>query len=113
MIKNILSTLILAIAINLPNITDAQTATQLPAIDVVDMSIKVSGGALTATLGALTALAPDKNKPAPKIIETEGETDFVYAFSAGDQVIFNFSVVDNKDLKEFEVLEYPSTSRYK
>lgn len=35
-----------------------------------------------------------------------------FGFAEGDQIIFNFSEVDGKELKEIEILEYPSTSKF-
>lgn len=37
---------------------------------------------------------------------------FYYAFAEGDQLIFSFQSVDNKELKEVEILEYPNNSRF-
>ncbi len=38
--------------------------------------------------------------------------EFHFAFAEGDEVIFNFEVVDGKPLKELEIFEYPETSKY-
>jgi hypothetical protein len=38
--------------------------------------------------------------------------EMYFGFAAGDQVIFNFSEAGNKDLKEIEVIEWPSTSKF-
>ena len=35
-----------------------------------------------------------------------------FGFEEGDQIVFNFSEVDGKELKEIEILEYPSTSKF-
>jgi hypothetical protein len=58
---------------------------QLQPIDVTDQSIKI---------------APFKTQ------------EMLFGFAAGDQVIFNFNEVDNKELKQVELLEYPSTTKY-
>src|SRR5882672_10883408 len=41
-----------------------------------------------------------------------GEEFFVYGFAEGDQLIFNFEEANGKELKELEILELPSTSRF-
>lgn len=41
-----------------------------------------------------------------------GEEFFHYAFAEGDQLVFNFEEVDGKELKEVEILEYPSASKF-
>src|SRR5262245_32220499 len=40
------------------------------------------------------------------------EEVFYYGFAAGDKLIFNFEEGNNKELKEVEIMELPSTSRY-
>jgi hypothetical protein len=40
-----------------------------------------------------------------------GEEVFYYGFAAGDQIIFSFSEVDNKELKEVEIIEMPGSSK--
>src|SRR5688572_14421240 len=42
-----------------------------------------------------------------------GEEFFYFGFAEGDQLIFSFEELSGKDLKEVEIIEYPSTSRYK
>ena len=57
----------------------------------------------------------------PPIIVTEtnfklpilGEEFFYFGFAEGDRLIFSFEELSGKDLKEVEITEYPSTSRYK
>ena len=41
-----------------------------------------------------------------------GEEVFYYGFSEGDQLIFNFSEVNGKELKELEIIELPSSSKF-
>ena len=36
-----------------------------------------------------------------------------YGFAEGDQIIFNFEETDGKEMKEVEVKEYPSNSKYR
>lgn len=43
-------------------------------------------------------------------IGTMATEELYYGFSEGDQVIINLELVKGRDLKEIEVLEYPSTS---
>jgi hypothetical protein len=42
-----------------------------------------------------------------------GEELLFFGFAEGDQIVFNFSEQNGKDLKEIEVTEFPSTSRFK
>jgi hypothetical protein len=58
---------------------------QLTPVDVADLTLKV-GGLESKTL--------------------------MYGFAEGDQILFNFSEVDNKELKELEITEYPSNSKF-
>lgn len=41
-----------------------------------------------------------------------GEEVFYYGFAEGDQIIFNFEEANGKELKELEILEMPSSSRF-
>lgn len=41
-----------------------------------------------------------------------GEEEFYYGFAEGDQLIFNFNEVDGKELKEVEIIELPSSSKF-
>ncbi len=41
-----------------------------------------------------------------------GEEVFYYGFAEGDQLIFNFTEVNGKELKEVEITELPSSSKY-
>lgn len=41
-----------------------------------------------------------------------GEEVFYYGFAEGDQLIFNFEEVNGKELKEFEIIELPSSSKF-
>lgn len=41
-----------------------------------------------------------------------GEEVFYYGFAEGDQLIFNFEEVNGKELKEIEILEHPSASKF-
>ncbi len=41
-----------------------------------------------------------------------GEEIFYYGFKEGDQMIFNFSEVNGKELKELEITELPSSSKF-
>ena len=45
-------------------------------------------------------------------IKANSSEEFVYGFAEGDQIIFSFSEVDGKELKEVEVSEYPETSKF-
>ena len=40
------------------------------------------------------------------------EEVFYYGFAAGDKLIFNFEEANKKELKEVEIMELPSTSRF-
>jgi len=41
-----------------------------------------------------------------------GEEEFYYGFAEGDQIVFNFEEVNDKELKEVEIIEYPSSSKF-
>ena len=41
-----------------------------------------------------------------------GEEVFYYGFAEGDKMIFSFSEANGKELKEVEIIEMPSTSRF-
>ncbi|MBK9391878.1 MAG: hypothetical protein IPN68_17415 [Bacteroidetes bacterium] len=41
-----------------------------------------------------------------------GEEIFYYGFAEGDQLIFNFREVNGKELKELEIIELPSSSKF-
>lgn len=41
-----------------------------------------------------------------------GEEVFYYGFAEGDQLLFNFEEVDGKELKEVEIIELPSSSKF-
>src|ERR1041384_3743878 len=40
------------------------------------------------------------------------EEVFYYGFAAGDKLVFNFEETNKKELKEVEIMEMPSTSRF-
>lgn len=40
------------------------------------------------------------------------EEAFYYGFAAGDKLIFNFEEANNKELKEIEIMELPSSSKF-
>lgn len=41
-----------------------------------------------------------------------GEETFYYGFAEGDQMIFSFDEVNDKELKELEIIELPSSSKF-
>lgn len=41
-----------------------------------------------------------------------GEEVFYYGFAEGDQLIFNFEEINGKELKEVEIIELPSSSKF-
>jgi hypothetical protein len=41
-----------------------------------------------------------------------GEEIFYYGFAEGDQLIFNFQEVNGKELKELEIIELPTSSKF-
>jgi len=41
-----------------------------------------------------------------------GEEIFYYGFSEGDQLVFNFREVNGKELKELEIIELPTSSKF-
>jgi hypothetical protein len=40
------------------------------------------------------------------------EEEIYFGFAEGDKVIFNFQEINNKDLKEIEIIEYPGNSKF-
>lgn len=40
------------------------------------------------------------------------EEELYFGFAAGDKIVFNFKEVDNKQLKEIEIIEYPNNSKF-
>lgn len=40
------------------------------------------------------------------------EEELLFGFAEGDKVVFNFREVDNKELKEIEIVEYPNNSKF-
>lgn len=47
-----------------------------------------------------------------KIGALGGEEVFYYGFAEGDQLVFNFQEVKGKELKELEIIELPSSSKF-
>lgn len=41
-----------------------------------------------------------------------GEEVFYFGFSEGDEIIFSFEEINNNELKEIEIIEYPSASKF-
>ena len=57
----------------------------------------------------------------PKLIDVTDQTirlgggkkeELMFGFAAGDKIIFNFQEADSKDIKEVEIIEYPTLSRF-
>jgi GH24 family phage-related lysozyme (muramidase) len=40
------------------------------------------------------------------------EEEIYFGFAEGDKIVFNFNEIDNKELKEIEILEYPSSTKF-
>jgi hypothetical protein len=45
-------------------------------------------------------------------IAANSEEVLYFGFAEGDQIVFSFSEVNGKDLKEVEIIEYPSSSKF-
>ncbi len=43
----------------------------------------------------------------------KGEEELYYGFAEGDQIIFNFTEADGKEVKEVEIIELPGNSKFK
>jgi hypothetical protein len=73
---------------------------------------------LVMMIGLLTVFQLNSQKPV-LIVESTlklgplKEEVFYYGFAAGDKLVFNFEEANNKELKEIEIIELPSTSRFK
>ena len=72
---------------------------------------------VTLTIGLLTTFPLYSQKPVVVVESTLKvgpfkEEVFYYGFAAGDKLVFNFEETNNKELKEVEIMELPSTSRF-
>ena len=45
-------------------------------------------------------------------IGSVGSEELFYGFAEGDQIIFNFEEMKGKELKEVEIIELPSSSKF-
>ena len=71
---------------------------------------------------AVTAVPREITLPySPKLIDVTDQTirlgggkkeELMFGFAAGDKIIFNFQEENSKDLKEIEIIEYPTLSRF-
>jgi len=59
---------------------------QIQPVDVADITLKVKSG---------------------------GTEELIYGFAPGDQIVFNYEEESGKELKEVEIIELPSTSKFK
>ncbi len=66
------------------------------------------GGSITTLLAQEKTLVSEGSMK----IAGMGEENLYFGFAAGDKIIFSFSEISNKEIKEVEILEYPSASRY-
>ncbi len=65
---------------------------------------------ISTSLSAQTII--DVTETTLKIGAHGGEELFYYGFAEGDQLIFNFQEVNGKELKEIEITELPSSSKF-
>lgn len=68
-------------------------------------------------VGCLLSLQLDGQTPVVVVESTMklgvmGEEIFYLGFAEGDKIVFDFEVTKGKDIKELEILEMPSTSRF-
>ena len=70
------------------------------------LSILTSAGSLIAQSAIIVT---ETNFKLPIL----GEELFYFGFAEGDRIVFSFEELNGKDLKEVEIIEFPSTSRYK
>jgi len=75
----------LIFAFLVPSLLSATPLLGQTAIDVVESTFKISGA---------------------------GEEVFYFGFSEGDQIVFNFIEVNGKELKELEIIELPTSSKF-
>jgi len=66
---------------------------------------------LLATSGTFSQIPIDVTDQTLKISGMKEEILY-FGFAEGDQIVLDFSEVDGKELKEIEVSEYPSSSKY-
>ena len=72
---------------------------------------------LMLTIGLLTAFRLYGQKPVMVVENTFKvgpfkEEVFHYGFAAGDKLVFNFEEVNKKEMKEVEIMELPSSSKF-
>jgi hypothetical protein len=70
---------------------------------------------------AVTSVPREMSPYTPKLIDVTDQTirlgggkkeELMFGFAAGDKIIFNFQEENSKDLKEIEIIEYPTLSRF-
>jgi hypothetical protein len=72
---------------------------------------------LILTFGLLSAFRLYGQTPVDVVestlkVSAFGEEVFYYGFAAGDQLVFDFEEVNGKELKELEITELPSSSKF-
>lgn len=73
---------------------------------------------IAGIIACLTFSFKTETQPAIVVAESTlkigalGEEVFYYGFAEGDQLIFDFEEVNGKELKEIEIIELPSSSKY-
>ena len=74
-------------------------------------SLKLS---ILLIVGSITTVAQDRIDVTEQTIKIKASDEeyLHFGFAAGDQLIFSFKEVDGKEVKEVEVIEYPSTSKF-
>ena len=65
-----------------------------------------------SSISRLYAQAPVDVAESTLKVGAFGEEFFVFGFAEGDQLVFNFEEATGKDLKELEIIELPSSSKY-
>jgi hypothetical protein len=70
--------------------------------------------AVTMLLFCTSSFGQDPIDVTDQTIKIKGfkEEELYFGFAEGDKLIFNFQVLDDKELKEIEIIEYPNTSKF-
>ena len=68
-------------------------------------------GTILLTFKAIAQEAVDVTEQTIKISGFK-DKELYFGFASGDKIVFNFQEVDKKELKEVEIVEYPSNSKF-
>ena len=67
---------------------------------------------IAVTISEISAQEPIDVAEIAVKVSAKGEEELYYGFAEGDQIIFSFSEADGRDVKEVEIIELPSNSKF-